>query len=552
MVEPTDHVPRTHPTWSADGSLIYFSTQRSGHAATINASPAAGGWGDAAVTPDDGYDYYSPDAGPGNVLVAMRQLDDGAGNPTGPTQIVQIDPVTMTVTVIVTDGRQPAVAQDGQHVAFVRSDGTHDQIWATDMAGGHLVQVTANAESHRFPLWWASGSEISFSGESHIATASPLGTDKDAPIVATSIPNGFPAFQPSSKDAVNRLAGPNRFATAVATSQAYWATANDAFDLHEHAQAAVLTRSDTFADAVSGSVLAAAKHGPLLMTPPDSFDPSTKAEIQRIFGTTAAHSSERIVYILGSVSSVSASTEQAIQDLGYKTKRLMGSDRFATSAAIAQEINPHPNYVMLATGMNFPDALGAGAAAGSYDAHSDSTSAVVLLSNDGKMPTATQSYLTSWAGGAGNSDALFAVGKQAATAFDASGWTNAYNTLAGSNRYDTARQVANEFFGGETRAGVAVGINWPDALAGGALCGSINAALLLAGGGSALETDTQTVLYDESGSVNTALIFGNALPDLTLNQIGAAISGAGQFNISIGAPFRSAVKTVKAALTAGR
>ncbi len=187
LVEPGDGDVRSNPTWSADGTLIYFQSKIDANLSTISVSLTAGGWGQVPVTPDDGYDYFTPDAGP-NGLVAMRQLDDGLGDPTGTPQVVSIDPVNHTVTPIVDDARDPAIAPDGQHVAFIRSDGTYDQVYTTDIAGGNLRQITADAENHAYPVWWGGGYEISVQGTSPVSdveTASPLGTDKDAPLVAS-------------------------------------------------------------------------------------------------------------------------------------------------------------------------------------------------------------------------------------------------------------------------------------------------------------------------------------------------------------------------------
>lgn len=263
------------------------------------------------------------------------------------------------------------------------------------------------------------------------------------------------------------------------------------------------------------------------MTPPTSFKASTKTEIHRLLGT----STTATVYLLGDVSAISASTENAIKAMGYKTKRLAGIDRYATSIAIAKAIDPAPELLLLATGRNFPDALGAGAAAGSYNALS-STRSVVVLTNDNGMPGATENYLENWdATVPVDSRALYAIGDQANTALKSAGWSD-YGVEAGVNRYATAKKVALTFFAGEQTAGVATGLNWPDALAGGALLGSINGPLLLSTGGSTLTGYTTSVLITSSGSINTALLFGDSQPFAINAQIGTAISGPGGYDSS--------------------
>ena len=54
--------------------------------------------------------------------------------------------------------------------------------------------------------------------------------------------------------------------------------------------------------------------------------------------------------------------------------------------------NAAPDYILVATGENYPDALSAGAAAGAIDAH-QGKNAVVLLTNDTVMPKPTVDYL---------------------------------------------------------------------------------------------------------------------------------------------------------------
>src|SRR5690242_17551229 len=66
---------------------------------------------------------------------------------------------------------------------------------------------------------------------------------------------------------VQRVAGPTRIGTAIATSQDEFATGGSA-------RAVVLARADNFPDALAGGPLAAAKGGPLLLTPSNALDPT--------------------------------------------------------------------------------------------------------------------------------------------------------------------------------------------------------------------------------------------------------------------------------------
>ena len=527
---------RHQPTWSADGAELYYSEQvRPDGTWNIGASTSAPGWGDRMATPDDGWDYQYPDAGPTGVVVAERQRDDGTGNPTGTPEVVAITPSTATVTPVIDNASQPAVSPDGGRVAFVRSDGTNNQIWTSNMTGGDLTQITANAADHLTPTWSPDGSTIAFITTNGIATASATGSDAANPTPVTGLPFGLPQYQPLNKNHVVELAGSDRFATAIDISQSHWATAGATGDNREAAKSVTLSRSDTFADAVSGSALAAAKHGPLLLTPPTSLNAGTKAEIKRVLGSTTS-----TVYLLGGTAAISTSVENSIKAMGYTTKRLSGSDRYATSVAIAKAISASPAIFLVATGRNFPDALSAGAAAGSYAAAG--TPAVVILSNDETMPSSTETYLESFVSAGTLNAFLGAVGDQANAALKNAGWS-VYNVEAGPNRYVTAQKVAIEFFGGNTVAGVTTGLNWPDALAGGALLGTVNGPLLITGGSSTLDSNAQGLLSDGSGSISTAFIFGGTLPSSINGQIGVAISGPAGFDANLPSTASSQLKS---------
>jgi putative cell wall-binding protein len=533
FVDGPESGARRHPTWAAQGTALLYSEQvTAGGPWSIGISAPAEEFGDSTLTPDDGTDYTWPDGGGGLTAVAQRQTDDGSGNPTGAASVVAIDLSTGDVTPVIDDASQPSISPDGTHVAFVRSDGTHKQIWTSDLTGAGLVAITSDATDHGKPTWSPDGTTIAFTSGTGIATASASGSDAATPTPVSNLAFGEPTYQPLNKDHVVQLSGANRFATAIAISQSHWATSGATGDNRQPAQSVTLSRSDTFADAVSGSALAAAKQGPLLLTPPTSLDAGTKAEIKRVLPTGST------VYLLGGTGAISTAVQNAITTMGYTTKRLSGANRYETSVAIAGAISPNPQLFLLATGQNFPDALSAGALAGSFDAF-PGFPAVVILSNDKTMPVATENYLDSFVDSTDTLNAfLFAIGGQADLALQSAGWS-LYGVEAGANRYGTAQAVATDFYAGEQTVGVTTGLNWPDALAGGALLGTLSGPLLLSNGAKTIIGNTQSVLSDNSASISTAFIFGGTLPSSNNGQIGAAISGPDGFDTSLPSTMRS-------------
>ncbi len=453
--------------------------------------------------------------------MAQRQSDSG-GTPTGTPDVVRYDPSGGgSVATIVTNAASPAVSPDGKHVAWVRSDSGHQQIFVSDLNGGNVVEITSDAVEHDDPAWSGDGTTIAYDVSGAVWTVPASGGTPSLTGLS-----GVPAYLADNRDQVVTLAGANRFLTALAIAQYHWATADSPEPGLEVANSVVLSRSDTYADAVSGAALAAAKHGPLLMTSPTSLNSDTWTEIQRVLGSS--NRSAKTVYLLGSTSAISLSTENTISSAGYKVSRLGGANRFATSIRIAQEITSSPRMVLAATGMNFPDALGAGAAAGSYDV-AGQTPAVVVLTADTKLPADTKSYLDSFeVANAGRVDAaLFAVGDQAATALGTR--YDSFIPLAGANRYATAAAVASRLFSGGQVAGLTIGDNWPDALAGGALLGTLGGPLLLTPKSGGLNINSGYVLDVDSGSITSLLIFGDLVPSGSQASAGKWISGQSGF-----------------------
>ncbi|MGN9774994.1 cell wall-binding repeat-containing protein [Micromonospora sp. H33] len=512
---PDESVTRRGLSWRGGGSSVVWGEQRKdpGSKWVIRVAASSSGWEPGQLTPNDGMHYQNPDGGPSGKVVFQRMADN-AGSPTGTPAVVLYDPAKpadQRITVVDADGSNPSISPDGTKVAFVRGG----QIIVSDLAGENEVVVANNAATNDHPTWSPDGTRVAFTRGTTVSSAPSNESAAASPTKVSDI-LGIPAYQPRNKDRVVRLSGQNRYTTAIAVSQSHWASHNNGTDKRERANTVVLSRSDMFADALSGSALAAVKGGPLLMTPPNGLDANTATEMQRVLAPGGT------VYLLGSEGALTAAVADKVRALGYTVKRLAGSDRYATSVEIAKEIDPTPDLVLLATGTNFPDALAAGAAAGSYQGAGVPT-AVVLLTKDSVLPAATKSFLDTLPR---DQRALFGVGLfgfQAGYAYDPS-----TEDVSGTNRYETALITAWTFFGGQRYAGVATGYDWPDALSGGALMGRLNGPLLITPGtGASLAFETQLLLDEASGSIHTGLVFGSAavVTDAQRNQIGTWIGG---------------------------
>lgn len=117
-----------------------------------------------------------------------------------------------------------------------------------------------------------------------------------------------------------RARGTSRIGTAVALSQL-------AFDT---ADVALLARADKHFDAVASAPLAAELDAPLLLTDRDVLPGEVAAELDRL-GVSE-------VVILGGPGAVSEDVEVALAERGVTTRRVRGTSRFSTAAAVANEV----------------------------------------------------------------------------------------------------------------------------------------------------------------------------------------------------------------------
>ncbi|MEZ0494506.1 cell wall-binding repeat-containing protein [Kineococcus sp. TBRC 1896] len=269
------------------------------------------------------------------------------------------------------------------------------------------------------------------------------------------------AAAPAAQAADGRLAGADRYETAVAVSRA--------FEGSRYAPVFLAT-GENFPDALAAAAAAGADQSRVLLTGRYALPQSTLDELaaRQPFG----------VYIVGGTPSVSTEVETALERLGYSVLRLDGEDRYDTSAVVAQILFDDPDTVFLATGENFPDALSGAAAAGSVGAP------VLLVRPDG-LPDPIRSALTddflplepSRFIVLGDERAVSNVVLDQIRALGFQGAT--FERLAGADRYATSVAVGRRFFPTSTHVVLAVGDDFPDALAAGPFAAATGAPLLL-------------------------------------------------------------------------
>ncbi len=307
------------------------------------------------------------------------------------------------------------------------------------------------------------------------------------------------------------IAGKGRIETAIAA-------ANEAFP--EGAQTVVIGTAYNWPDALGGAALAGSYQGPILLTAPDDLPDSVASAIEGLGATDAV--------ILGSDKAVSGDVKLALDDLlgtGHVT-RIGGANRYATANLIAQAtVNrlgaAYDGTAFVATGLNFPDALGASplAAKASWP--------IFLADPVRGLDASTSSMMTTLqVSKALILGSLKAVPNVVQTSLNAKLGSSNVKRLEGNDRYQTCVAVAqygvdNVYGLGWNNVAIATGQNFPDALAGGVLQGQKGSVLLLTPGTSLNATVAAKLSAKKASITNVTYLGGtNVVTDAVRATIG--------------------------------
>ena len=181
---------------------------------------------------------------------------------------------------------------------------------------------------------------------------------------------------------VDRLAGPDRYATAAALSSG-WSAGSADWD-----GTVWLASGTSSADALAAGAAAARAGAPLLLTDPQVLPAATRAELERLRPSR--------VLLVGGAAAVSSDVAGELTEIA-PVRRVAGPDRWATAVDVARtgwsnspddplERGLGHDRAMLAEGVGFADAVaGAPLAAGGWGP--------VLLTTRDELPTATRTAL---------------------------------------------------------------------------------------------------------------------------------------------------------------
>ena len=243
----------------------------------------------------------------------------------------------------------------------------------------------------------------------------------------------------ADKQQVTRISGKDRITTSVEISKSAYTTSENV----------VLASGFNFADALSAGQLASALDAPLLLSSQDKLDSKTKNEIERL--------KAKKVFVVGGDNAISKTgIDTTLKSENIDVTRLEGQDRYSTSQKVMEKTKEiiNPEYLLIASGKNFPDAL---AATGFFVNHKS-----VMVLSDGL--TYPQTNLKEIAIGGKNQLPLKGFkGKR----------------VSGKDRYETALEIAKLSFDKNNNAILASGEVFADSLSAVSLTKKHNAPIIL-------------------------------------------------------------------------
>ena len=252
----------------------------------------------------------------------------------------------------------------------------------------------------------------------------------------------------ADKQQVTRISGKDRITTSVEISKSAYTTSENV----------VLASGFNFADALSAGQLASALNAPLLLSSQYKLDSQTKNEINRL--------KAKKVFVVGGDNAISKTgVDTTLKSEKIDVTRLEGQDRYSTSQKVMEKTKEiiNPEYLLIASGKNFPDAL---AATGFFVNHKS----VMVLSDGVTYP---ESNLKEIAIGGKNQLPL-------------KGFTG--RRVSGKDRYETALEIAKLSFDKNNNAILASGQVFADSLSAVSLTKKHNAPIILTQSNSLTES----------------------------------------------------------------
>jgi putative cell wall-binding protein len=295
-----------------------------------------------------------------------------------------------------------------------------------------------------------------------------------------------------------RLGGKDRYDTNIAIA--------DEFTKNNKTDTAILASSIDYPDSLSSAPLTKIYNAPILLTEKNKLTPRIEAEMKKL--------GIKHVIIVGGTGVISDTVNKRLQTLGITTERLSGSDRYATSLAIASRVaqkvidkNGKLENLLVATS-NYTDVLSLAPVSCGLNAP------ILLVKADAKKISdvqGLQDFINKYVPKeVKNNPAIFST-YATNTTFELQESLPAHVSGGGYEDLDKDKYLSNlsinhtftSILDSSTFV-IANGQNFPDALGGAALAGKLQAPILFVG-------------TDEKNTFNIPVQFGNKVEKTTIN-----------------------------------
>ncbi|MEK3857181.1 SpoIID/LytB domain-containing protein [Cytobacillus sp. FSL H8-0458] len=255
----------------------------------------------------------------------------------------------------------------------------------------------------------------------------------------------------SFQDRTNeRLAGKDRFEVAVNVSKEGW----------DSSDTVVVAFYNAYADALAAGPLAYKNDAPILLTKSDKLTDITKKEIERL--------GAKNILVIGGIGSVSDGVFNELKAIPGVTgiERIGGRDRFEVSYNISKRFGGAQTAI-IAHGLNFPDAL-------AISPYAASKGYPIILTHSEKLTPISYEALKGL-----NIQQTIVVGGPASVSEAVFSKLPNPIRIGGQNRYEVAANIIYKLNLSPSKAYIATGLTFADALTGSVLAAKEKGNILL-------------------------------------------------------------------------
>lgn len=196
---------------------------------------------------------------------------------------------------------------------------------------------------------------------------------------------------------------------------------------------------------------------------------------------------------------VDDSLSSTIADFGAGVTRLAGISRYETAISVSKRYSPGVKAVFVATGLNFPDALSAAAAAAYLGGP-------LLLTPPTKLDAGVRDEIRRLA-----PETIYIAGDTGAVSSSverALASIASVERLGGLSRYETGNAIVGSVFSSAMHAFIATGTTFPDALAASGAAGSTSSPVILVDGTKGSVPAATTALLSGLGVTSVTIAGG--------------------------------------------